>query len=210
MNLLLSSNSQFVTGSELSDFESEAQKYVNWHLLQVKYQKHLLTGPLSFALLEGLLRRKNSNYVDINGKVIKSFKINFIDYGVDFGKKQLNGIDDSLRLFETYTVNDRGRPPEGLAELKKEIIALYLQAPNSDSYDLIDLWRNDLIHGRKYWSKRVSIVVNLICLLVVDEIVSNVYDSNLDVQHNLEQESLSSSRNMLSISTKFAPAAMIS
>jgi hypothetical protein len=58
VNLLLSSNSQFVTGLELSDFESEAQKYVNWHLLQVKYQKHLLTGPLSFALLEGLLRRK--------------------------------------------------------------------------------------------------------------------------------------------------------
>jgi hypothetical protein len=107
--------------------------------------------------------------------------------------KQLNRINDSLRLFETYTVNDRGRPPEGLAELKKEIIALYPQAPNSDSYYLIDSWRNDLIHGRKYWSKRVPIVVNLICLLVVDEIVSNVYDSNLDVlQHDLEQESLSS------------------
>jgi hypothetical protein len=83
-----------------------------------------------------------------------------------------------------------------LAELKKEIIALYPQAPNSDSYYLIDSWRNDLIHGRKYWSKRVPIVVNLICLLVVDEIVSNVYDSNLDVlQHDLEQESLVTTRH---------------
>jgi hypothetical protein len=148
-----------------------------WYVL--RYQ-HIISGPLSYAVLEGLLRRKNRNFVyndgsahtpfpkyDSKGKAISCYKINGC----------LNRIRDSIRLFENKTCCPRGRRCIGLDAIKDEIFNLYVGT--KDAYDLIDDWRNDLVHGNKYWNNRVATILNLMCLLILDEIGPSSYDNNL-------------------------------
>lgn len=129
-------------------------------------------------MLEGTLRRKNSHYVATDGNICRDFNV------VDSNQQtktfhtgsRLNRIDDSLRLFEQIVANTRGRPCSALGRLRNEISALI--AVNADPYDLIDLWRNELVHGQEYWQNRTPVILNLICLLVIDEIEPSAYDNS--------------------------------
>jgi len=166
---------------------TEHQKYVNNHLISVCFKKHILAGPQSFAVLDGLLRRKAHSYVAIDGIVQKFFSI--MEQG---GTKTLsNGtrmerINDGLRLFNQLVTRDRDRPCFALRSLEGEILNLYPGAPNG--YDLIEKWRTDLIHSRGYWQNVTPIVVNIICLLVIDEIEPHVYDEALpDIKRIVDQ-----------------------
>lgn len=70
--------------------------------------------------------------------------------------------------------------------MKVEIASLYPPG-RLDVYDMIDRWRNDLIHGKEYWQNRVPILLNLICLLIVDEIEPSVYDAQkADMKRTIE------------------------
>lgn len=158
---------------------TERLKYVNKHLIAVCFKKHALAGAQSFAVLEGLLRRKASDYVDIDGKVQKYFTI--MEPGGE--KKQINagtrmtGINDGLRLFHQLVTRDRDRPCNMLRLLEGEVVNLCRGV--SDGYDLIDNWHNDLVHGREHWQVVTPIVMNMICLLVIDEIEPDIYDGAL-------------------------------
>jgi hypothetical protein len=46
-----------------------------------------------------------------------------------------------------------------------------------DVYDTIDIWRNNVMHGNEYWQNRSPILINLICMLIIDEIEPSLYDS---------------------------------
>jgi hypothetical protein len=93
---------------------------------------------------------------------------------------QLNRLNMSLRCFEQVVVPKRGRPCTCLNEIKAEFASLYTPPPTKDVYDLIDEWRNDLLHGNQYWMDRVPILLNLTCLLVIDEIDPLLYNSKKD------------------------------
>jgi hypothetical protein len=49
---------------------------------------------------------------------------------------------------------------------------------------------DDLMHGREYWQNRVPILVNLICLLILDEIEPSLYDARkADMKRTIEWNS---------------------
>lgn len=179
VDLLLADERHLSTIPGYMQFAKESLKYVNNHLLAVCFKKHILAGAQSFAVLEGLLRRKACNYVGVDGIVQKSFAI--VESGGEtkmlYSGMRMNRINDGLRLFNQLVTRDRYRPCPTLRLLEGEILNLYPGAPNG--YDLIDEWRNDLIHGRGYWQKVTPIVVNMICLLAIDEIAPDIYDDSL-------------------------------
>lgn len=83
-----------------------------------------------------------------------------------------------------------------LEELKKELHSLYTPPIGSDVYQMIDGWRNELMHGNKFWIDRVPILLNVICLLVIDEIEPAFYDSqNTEVKKDLKW--LAQTRNLV-------------
>jgi hypothetical protein len=60
--------------------------------------------------------------------------------------------------------------------MKREIASLYPHV-GLDVWDMVDAWRNDLIHGKEYWQNTVPVLANLICLLIIDEIDAAFYNS---------------------------------
>lgn len=166
---------------------------MNNHLLETELNKWQIAGPLTFSVLEGLLRRKNEDYVNKDGLVKRCFSISDPQRGTkDFDpsgrNKWLNRIDDSIRCFEELVTVDRGRSCPYLQQMKTEIASLY--PSGADIYDVIDIWRNDLIHGKEYWQNRVPTLLNLMCLLIVDEIEPLVYDTRkADMKRTIEWNS---------------------
>jgi len=109
-----------------------------------------------------------------------------IAYG-DGGKNRLNQIGDSLRCFEQVTLSEQGRRIDYLQYFKTEVCTLYSLPPDSDVFELIKNWRNDLLHGEKYWTAKIPTLLNLICLLIIDEIEPKIYDSKRQqIQNTIE------------------------
>lgn len=160
----------------------------------VSINRYRIAGPLSFAILEGLLRRKNRDYVNNDGSVIKNFSVTDSKGNAQkfdpINRRQLNRINFAFKLFETETCKSRGRGCSGLQKLRQEIMALHNST--DDAYDLIDSWRNDLVHGKEYWLNKVALILNLICLLMLDEVGQSTYDSNLS---NFQRYSSTKKRN---------------
>lgn len=172
-------------------YEAMMNKCVNSHLLEVESNKWQTSAPMAFALLEGLLRRKNKDFVNLDGTIKNAFEIlknrhEKIVYG-NRGKKRLNRIGDSLRCFEQVILSEQGRTTNYLQCFKTEVCTLYSLPPDSDIYELIDKWRNDLLHGEKYWTAKIPTVFNLICLLLIDEVEPEIYDSKREqIQGSIE------------------------
>ena len=187
VNLSLAGWKDRPAGPAALAWEQQARSYVNHHAAATLNDKWVLAGPAVFAALEGTLRRKNSRYVGTDGNVRIGFRVtdsNQRPKTYTTGKK-LNRIDDSLRLFDQIVASERGRPCTALRQLRNEISTLFTVA--TDPYDLIDSWRNELVHGQEYWQNRTPIILNLICLLVVDEIEPGAYDNSRNaIVHALE------------------------
>ena len=182
VNLVLSSQRRSAAG-EYPRLWTRALRYVNNHLLQTWENKWQIAGPLTFSVLEGLLRRKNKDYLNKDGSVKRCFSISDPQKGTKVfdpngHNTRLNRIDESIRCFEELVTIDRERSCPHLEQMKIEIASLYPPS-GSDVYDMIDVWRNDLIHGKEYWQNRVPVLINLICLLVIDEIEPAFYDSQI-------------------------------
>lgn len=178
-------------GIQSTNAYSVVTQYVNTHLLEISSSKWEISGPLTFSVLEGLVRRKNKDYVNVDGSV----KSNFSVFDAT-GKKRsyeagkwLNRVNDSMRCFEQITIPNRDRPCTCLSEIKKEFCSIYPAPQRSDVYDVIYRWRNDLMHGNQHWLDRVPVLLNLMCLFVVDEIDPAIYDSKRDeLKTHLEWE----------------------
>ena len=181
VNVLLASRRRFPAGPVYLRYLQQALGFVNNHLLATELSKWNVAGPLTFSIIEGLLRRKNGFYVNTDGSVKRTFSISHPTMGTKTfslsgppSGRFLNRINHSLYCFEQNVVVSRGRPSPHLKQMQTEIIALYPTISNVN--DAIDDWRNDLIHGKAYWQNLVPILVNLICLLLIDEIDPSVYD----------------------------------
>jgi hypothetical protein len=132
-------------------------------------------------MLEGLLRRKNEFYVNVDGSVRTRFTIHdsqgrrkTFDPSGSQAFRWLNRLEDLLRCFEQKEIARRGRPCPYLQQVKTEITNLYPSI--TDVYHELGEWRNELVHGNQYWMNRVPILANLICLLLIDEIDPAFYD----------------------------------
>lgn len=137
--------------------------------------RHVIAGPLVYSLLEGLLRRKNSEYVNKEGKTIQPFQLNRKNknnqnYGRFKINKSINSIPLLFQILEELTIpiHRSHRQITGLRELESESASFINDS--KDFYESIYAGRNSLLHGEKYWQTRVPILMNLICLLLVDSI----------------------------------------
>lgn len=189
VDLLLSEERHIESVPGHMEVTTERLKYVNNHLISVCFNKHILAGAQAFAVLEGLLRRKVSDYVAADGVVRKYFTV--VGSGGEirtlYTGARMDRIDDGLRLFNQMVTRDRGRPCPAFRSLEGEILNLFPSAPNG--YDLIEDWHNDLVHGREYWQAVTPIVLNVICFLVIDEIEPDMYDDALpDIKKHVERE----------------------
>jgi len=196
-NLVLSAQRRFPAGPVYHKYLTRALGYVNSHLLETRLNKYQIAGPLTFSVLEGLLRRKNKDYVNMDGSVKKSFSVSnpksksgVKTFNPNGRNRWLNRINDSIRCFEELVTLDRDRNCPYLPRMKTEIASLY--PGGVDVYDMIDVWRNDLIHGKEYWQNRVPILLNLICLLIIDEIEPSLYNAQkADMKRKIELNSKS-------------------
>jgi len=88
-----------------------------------------------------------------------------IEFGPNKSKNHVYRNHHLLAIFEQLTIkSDRAdRKCVGLQELKQVSVKLH----EYDSFDkFIDMGRNTVLHGEKYWQTRYPIVVNLLCLLL--------------------------------------------
>ena len=195
-NLVLSAKRRFPAGPAGLPYARTTLRYVNNHLLETALSKWQIGGPLVFSVLEGLLRLKNKDYVNKDGSVKRRFTISDPQRGTkNFDprgrNKWLNRINESLRCFEELVSVNRGRTCPYLQQMKIEIASLCPPA-GLDVYDMVDVWRNDLIHGKEYWQNRAPILANLICLLIVDEIEPSLYDAQkADMKRTIQRNSQS-------------------
>jgi hypothetical protein len=154
--------------------------FVNSHFINILKAKWEVSAPLTFAILEGLLRRKNSHYMNIDGSITDDFEAvsntGRTKYSRQY-RKRINRIGDSLRCFEQFELPAQHRTCPYLQGFKIEACLLNLVPPTSDVWEMIDNWRNQLMHGNEYWTVKVPMLINLICLLVLDEIEPAVYSS---------------------------------
>lgn len=183
VNLVLSGRKRNMWRREqFTDTNSLVTKFINAHLLETESSKWLISGPSAFSVLEGLIRRKNKDFVNTDGRITNSFSV--LDAGGQVRNlvagERLNRLNFLLRCFEQVVVPNRGRPCTCSAEIKAEFASLYTPPLTMDVYDLIDKWRNDLMHGNQYWMDRVPILLNLMCLLIIDEIEPALYNSKRD------------------------------
>jgi hypothetical protein len=178
-NLILSSWAVPPRDYAFDKWNIQRSQFVNYHLIEACMNKWSISNPLVFAVLEGLLRRKNRKYMDEKGEVITPFNVLDSDGSTkQYNRnRRVNRLDDSLRCFEQKTVPKRGRTCPYLTQFQNEFTRLY---PSGNVYDTIDDWRNDYMHGNKYWRSRSPILVNLICMLTIDEIEPVLYDSRRD------------------------------
>jgi hypothetical protein len=92
----------------------------------------------------------------------------------------LNNIADSLRLLIQYTIKNRDRKTIlGFDQLNEENKKITTDEP--DIYSLLESRRNNFLHGNQYWRSSHPIILNLICLLIIDEIEPYDYDNNLQL-----------------------------
>lgn len=176
----------------------------NYFIDKIYQDRYLILGPIVFSLLEGLLRRINFQYVDTNGKVVRPFTItgkndtlsryDLKSKATKGSKTEVNQIPHLFYIFEQLTVPNlrKRRSCVGLKEFKVEVQDLL----SRDFYRFIGEDRNTLLHGAKYWTNKIPIVMNLLCLLFIDAISPVDYDNNLD-EFNKHLKSLSEMNNKL-------------
>jgi hypothetical protein len=142
--------------------------------------RFVIAGPLAYSLLEGLLRRKNFEYVDQGGKIIQQFQLklkskNGQNYIKSFKvNESINRIPLQFQIFEELTIpiHRSHRQIIGLRELKSESAPFF--NGSGDFNEFIDTGRNSLLHGERYWQTRVPILMNLICLLLMIPLIRRI------------------------------------
>ncbi|GIU72810.1 MAG: hypothetical protein KatS3mg003_2289 [Candidatus Nitrosocaldaceae archaeon] len=160
------------------NFYEIVHQLINSHVLQIIDNKYEIAAPLSFSVLEGLLRRKKdvSRYVAKDGKVIQQFTL---------GSKSYNNGDRINQMKILFSLRDQyGNPSSSFFSLKKEIEDIFNNEIRNkgfgNMYDLVNDWRNEHQHGELYWMNKVPVILNIICLLLFEEIESDNYNGIKD------------------------------
>ena len=186
---------QSLTHLLLAECQSDGND-ANHHARVAIDEKYVISGPMSFAILEGLLRRKTPTHVNTDGTIHQSFSVTDSQGNPQNYNGRLNRINVGLRLFEQIVCQQRGRQCDQLSEICNEIASIHPPSAGRDVYDVIDLWRNILVHGQLYWQNRVPLIMNLLCLLVIDEIEPSSYNDSIEEINKEIERSSESGRRM--------------
>lgn len=145
---------------------------------QVFMRFHVFAACFAFPFLERCIRTKCDEYVRDDGRVIKGFRIH------RYGKtdrpyvrgRYMSNISHELKLLDRYVASPelRGRLRRFMDELNEDSL-LTLEDP----YELVGHYRNKLLHGEEIWSTGWATATYLVCLLFLDEITRDEYNSKM-------------------------------
>lgn len=167
---IIHSNLAGVTKPTSSKKEWEQQrkkeKLVEFNTKQLIMKKNLITAYLLFPLLEGVLRRKCSQYIDYSGKVKKDFLVpNGYGGSRKYQKTQrCSSLRDLLYLFYNNVSSDNLKHK---VSIMREHISTF---SDDDAFDLIYNWRNTSLHGESNFPTIGGTLLNLVILIVLDDI----------------------------------------
>jgi len=142
------------------------------HVFGLVSRRHTVVTHLVFPLLEGLLRATCSQYVTMDGSVLRAFD----RYGPQGqkGKSRCDSLADMLRLFETAVGKPETR--QALTETRKHLNQL---RPSADPYRLLADWRSDPLHGNVPDSTVWGTVLDIALLIAFDGF-STAYEQRQD------------------------------
>lgn len=152
------------------NINSAIRLLVDNHVEAVITEIYTLSAGFAFSLLEKLIRKKCGEYVKENGKIKKDFKIKNRPY-------EQGGIISNL-AHELHLLEKIGN--ENLKkkmQMFKEKLRKAEEKPSKDAYNILKEWRNTLLHGERLFSTTTGIVTNLICLVLLNEIPKDLYET---------------------------------
>jgi hypothetical protein len=125
---------------------------------------------LAFPLLEGLLKLRCAQYVDMNGEVLADFEVpkrrveagQSKQYGPDRRSKQCSSIRDLLLLYHGAVAS--AAIAEDLRKLFKRLAVL----ENKDGPDVLADWRNASLHGSRSYTTIAGAVIGCALLVAID------------------------------------------
>jgi hypothetical protein len=142
---------------------------ISWHVRMIVYDKHILALTFSFPVLERLLRQKCSSLVDLKGTAKQDFSVQGRGYSTG---KRISSVADLLYLYEEKVAPKDVR--ELLIDFRSELLKIF--PSESDAYNLLYSWRNDVLHGAKLHRTYHAVVLNLISLLLLDSL-EQIYET---------------------------------
>jgi hypothetical protein len=157
---------------------SSARKNINKHFTRVASDQHEIAGPLAFAVLEGVLKRKAGSHVQPDGRPVQKFTVSYADQS---GKPKQRTFDPSNprtvnrihHLFLLVEIVNNSQLPPITAAVEKELRPWFL----TGVYSEIDAHRNQMLHGSGYWTGFNGALLMLISALMLDEISAPDFDS---------------------------------
>lgn len=142
------------------------------HATQLLQESNLVLAYLGFPLLEAVLKRACSAYIDLNGKVISAFSVLRKDGTPKlYDPKGRNNKCSSLRdLLFLHHTNVAGARLKALLDRFRE--HLQLLDGTQDPFDLIYSWRNQSLHGATNFRTIGGTLLNLSLLITLFEFES--------------------------------------
>jgi hypothetical protein len=131
----------------------------------------LVQAYLVFPLLEAVIKKACSNYVDYSGKVVSHFSVNKKDGRIQNyvcsgqGKKSCSSLRDLLFLLYDEVAGADLR--QQITLVRQHILELDDQ---EDPFDLIYRWRNSSLHGETSYPTIGGTLLNLVILIALSEI----------------------------------------
>jgi|GEM_PF-876025 len=182
------------------DRHKERSELVEFNTKQLVSNAHIAVAYLAFPLLEGLLKKICSNYVNYSGTVISAFDVPTPRGGIreyvpnDPKKGKCSSLRDLMFLLYN-TVADQDLRPR-----IDEIRNLFTNLDNAiEPFDLLYAWRNQSLHGQTSFSTIGGTLLNLVLLIAFNQI-KDEYESKRDdvwrnVQRDIEMYKLSGHRS---------------
>jgi len=128
---------------------------------------HLILGYLTFPLLEGLLKKSCSKYVEMDGTVITEFEAT--NYKGGLKKITPPGPCSSLKsLLELHYKYVASQNLKNAIDSFRDVLSTLDSA--RDPFDLIQSWRNQSLHGTTNFQTIGGTMLNLCLLISVHEI----------------------------------------
>jgi hypothetical protein len=152
------------------NINSAIRLLVDNHVEAVITEIHTLSAGFAFSLLEKLVRKKCGEYVKENGEIKKDFKIKNRLY------KQgeiISNLAHELQLLEKIA----NKNLKEKLQMFKEMLRKADEKISKDAYTILKEWRNTLLHGERLFSTTTGIVTNLICLILLNEIPNDLYET---------------------------------
>ncbi len=129
----------------------------------------------SYPILEGILKRLSSEYIKPNGEIRSGQFIQGMHHRyVPPGNSECSSIRDLLYHYHNTTANEQMVSKLDYMQSKIEIFG------DKNMYEMVDEWRNFLLHGQELGGVEAGVLLNLICVLVWGEIDAELYHTDWD------------------------------